>query len=121
MLFRSVEWPQPFYRRLLAEYFGVAVDELGFRRPRPTETPRQRSSGETGELTAILADPGEHDPKVLKDQEDWKRVREQLGSSRRALAVLAEQPYPEYCVPGLENTGVIAHPSWIPSEPIPLH
>ncbi|MEJ2861459.1 helix-turn-helix transcriptional regulator [Actinomycetospora flava] len=117
----EVEWPQPFYRRLLAEYFGVAVDELGFRRPRPTETPRQRSSGETGELMAILSTPGEQDPQVAKDQADWKRVREQLGGSRRALAVLAEQLYPEYRVPGLENTGVIAHPSWLPPEPIPLH
>ena len=117
----EVEWPQPFYRRLLAEYFGVAVDELGFRRPRPTETPRQRSSGETGELMAILSTPGEQDPQVEKDQADWKRVREQLGGSRRALAVLAEQLYPEYRVPGLENTGVITHPSWLPPEPIPLH
>lgn len=116
----EVEWPQPFYRRLLAQYFGVAVEELGFRRPRPTETPRQRSSGETGELMAILSTPGEQDPQVAKDQADWKRVREQLGGSRRALAVLAEQLYPEYRVPGLENTGVIAHPSWLPPEPIPL-
>lgn len=117
----EVEWPQPFYRRLLAEYFGVAVDELGFRRPRPTETPRQRSSGETGELMAILSTPGEQDPQVAKDQANWKRVREQLGGSRRALAVLAEQLYPEYRIPGLENTGVITHPSWLPPEPIPLH
>jgi len=30
----EVDWPQPFYRRLLTEYFKCSVDELGFRRPR---------------------------------------------------------------------------------------
>ncbi|MGH3494113.1 MAG: helix-turn-helix transcriptional regulator, partial [Sciscionella sp.] len=36
----EVVWPQPFYRRLLAEFFGCAGDELGFRRPRRIRTER---------------------------------------------------------------------------------
>lgn len=37
-----------------------------------------------------------------------------------ALAAVAEGLYPEFVVSGLDNTGVIADPSWLPSEPVPL-
>lgn len=43
-----------------------------------------------------------------------------LGGYRRRLAAVAEQLYPEFVVPGLERTGIIAHPSWLPAEPVPL-
>lgn len=117
----EVAWPQPFYRRLLAEYFQVAVDELGFRRPRPAAYElHRRASTSPEDLLTLVAAPGQQDPRVYKDQQQWRDLRQAFGDRRRVLAVLAEQLYPDYQLPGLERTGVIAHPSWIPDEPIPL-
>jgi transcriptional regulator with XRE-family HTH domain len=114
----EVEWPQPFYRRLLADYFKCAVDELGFRRPRQLNpTPAACSSDELLTLVAVL---GTLDPRVEQDQQRWREAREMLGGYRRTLATVAARLYPEFVVPGLENTGIIAHPSWLPSEPVPL-
>lgn len=114
----EVEWPQPFYRRVLAEYFECAVDELGFRRPqRVTPAPLASSSEE---LLTLVASPGTADPRVQQDQELWRATRAALGGHRRALAVAAQDLYPDAQVPGLERTGVIAPSSWIPSEPVPL-
>lgn len=112
----EVEWPQPFYRRLLADYFACAVDELGFRRPRRIEPTRQVND----ELLTLSALPNTVDPRVEEDQRRWRDTRGLLGQSRRVLATVAEQLYPEFTVPGLEGTGVIAHRSWIPPEPVPL-
>jgi transcriptional regulator with XRE-family HTH domain len=114
----EVEWPQPFYRRLLADYFKCAVDELGFRRPRRLNPQSPGCSGE--ELLTLVAAPGTLDPHVEQDQQRWRDTRALLGGHRRKLAVVAEHLYPEFVVPGLENTGVITHPSWLPSEPVPL-
>lgn len=117
----EVTWPQPFYRRLLAERFGVAVDELGFRRPRPAaDELHPRSTRSADDLITLVAAPGQQDPRVEKDQQHWRDLRQAFGERRRQLAVLAEQLYPDFLVRGLEHTGVIAHPSWIPDEPIPL-
>jgi hypothetical protein len=60
------------------------------------------------------------DPHVEQDQRRWRETLEILGGYRRKLAVVAEHLYPEFIVPGLENTGVITHPSWLPAEPVPL-
>jgi len=112
----EVDWPQPFYRRLLAEYFKVAVDELGFYRP-------HRSTGAPvggDDILTLIADPSNSDPRVGKDQQSWRDTRTALGKNRRTLAVLAEQLYPQSRIAGLENTGVITHPSWIPHTPVPL-
>lgn len=114
----EVEWPQPFYRRLLADYFKCAVDELGFRRPRRLNPQSPGCSGE--ELLTLVAASGTPDPRVEQDQRRWRETRELLGGYRRKLAVVAERLYPEFVVPGLENTGVITHPSWLPLEPVPL-
>ena len=117
----EVTWPQPFYRRLLAEYFQVAVDELGFRRPRPAASElHQRLSTTPDEFLTLVAAPGQQDPRVEKDQQQWRDLRQAFGERRRELAVLAERLYPDYQVAGLHHTGVIARPSWIPDEPIPL-
>ncbi len=117
----EVTWPQPFYRRLLAEYLNVAVDELGFRRPRPTaDELHTRSTRSADDLLTLVAAPGQQDPRVEKDQQHWRDLRQAFGERRRQLAVLAEQLYSDFLVRGLEHTGVIAHPSWIPDEPIPL-
>ena len=53
-------------------------------------------------------------------QQARRETREMLGGYRRRLATVAERLYPEFVVPGLDKTGVIAHPSWLPSEPMPL-
>jgi transcriptional regulator with XRE-family HTH domain len=114
----EVEWPQPFYRRLLADYLTCAVDELGFRRPRQLNPASAACSSE--ELLTLVAAPGTLDPRVAQDQQRWRETREMLGGYRRRMAAAAEGLYPEFAVPGMENTGVIAHPSWLPSEPVPL-
>jgi transcriptional regulator with XRE-family HTH domain len=114
----EVEWPQPFYRRLLADYFTCAVDELGFRRPRRLDPTSAACSSD--ELLTLVAAPGTLDPRVEQDQRRWRETREMLGGYRRRLAAVAEQLYPQFVVPGLEKTGIIAHPSWLPSEPVPL-
>lgn len=117
----EVAWPQPFYRRLLAEHFAVAVDELGFYRPRPSATSVQRPATEPPEdVLTLVAAPGKRDPRVHSDQAGWRELRTAFGARRRALAVLAEQLYPDHRMSGAQDTGVIAHPSWIPDEPVPL-
>src|SRR5947209_10273514 len=83
----EVEWPQPFYRRLLADYFKCAVDELGFRRPRRLNPQSPGCSGE--ELLTLVAAPGTLDPHVEQDQQQWRETRALLGGYRRKLAVVA--------------------------------
>jgi transcriptional regulator with XRE-family HTH domain len=114
----EVESPQPFYRRLLAERFDCAVDELGFRRPRSSISPAP-TSGAPDELLALCV-PDTADPRVEQDQLRWCETRVALGRNRRALAVAAERLYPDAVVPGLERTGVLAAPAWIPPAPVPL-
>lgn len=113
----EVDWPQPFYRRLLAHYLDCSADELGFRRPRRAEP---RSVVDTGELPTLVAAPSALDLRVEQDQRRWKETRAALGGNRRALAVAAEDLYPDFKIPGLEHTGLIAHPAWVPPEPVPL-
>jgi transcriptional regulator with XRE-family HTH domain len=115
----EVEWPQPFYRRLLADYFKCAVDELGFRRPRRLN-PETVGCCSDEELFTFGATSSTLDPRVEQDQRQWRETRQILGSYRRELAIVAERLYPEFVVPGLENTGVITHPSWLASEPVPM-
>ena len=117
----EVVWPQPFHRRLLAECFQVAVDELGFRRPRPAQADLHRpSSARPDNLLSLAAAADQPDPQVHKDQQHWREVREAFGARRQTLAVLAEQLYPEHRLPGLEQTGVIAHRDWLPAAPVAL-
>lgn len=119
----EVGWPQPFYRRLLAERFGVAVDELGFRRPRPSSSQLQTRSAvtDTDELLRIVGgEPPAEDPRVTADQNQWRQVRAAFSSRRRGLAVAAEELYPAARLAGCEGSGVITHPTWVPEQPVPL-
>lgn len=116
----EVEWPQPFHRRLLAEFFHVAVDELRFRRPLPahgTITCRPRG---TTELLNLVTGSDQQDLRVADNQHQWREVRRALDGCRHELAVLAEQLYPDFHLSGLEGTGAISVPAWIPAAPIPL-
>ena len=112
----EVVWPQPFYRRLLAEWFRCSADELGFRRPRPV---RPEESDSHVPLT-FASPPVAIEPHVQRDQHEWCQTRSALGRHRRDLAVLAESLYRDYLIPGLKNTGVISAPAWIPDTPVPL-
>ncbi|PXY31705.1 helix-turn-helix transcriptional regulator [Prauserella muralis] len=115
----EVVWPQPFYRRLLAEFFGCAGDELGFRRPRTVRPEQEQTEPFSAPLT-FASVPATAEPHVERDQDEWRQVRSALGRHRRDLAVLAESLYRDHRVPGLKNTGVISAPNWIPAEPVPL-
>ena len=115
----EVVWPQPFYRRLLAEFFGCAGDELGFRRPRSVRPEQDQTEFLPAPLTFATV-PATAEPHVERDQEEWRQVRSALGRHRRDLAVLAESLYRDHRVPGLTNTGVISAPVWIPAKPIPV-
>lgn len=115
----EVAWPQPFYRRLLAELFDCAGDELGFRRPRPVRSEEEPTDPVPTAFT-FATTPTTPEPHVERDQDEWRQVRTALGRHRRGLAVLAESLYRDYRVPGLENTGAITSPAWIPAEPVPV-
>jgi hypothetical protein len=93
----------------------VEIAKLGFGRPLHI---RDEPGGDgdfnfSSELVGIT-------PEVARDQRTWLATRTALGASRRRLAILAEHLYPQYRVAGLENTGVIAHPDWLPNSPVPL-
>lgn len=115
----EVEWPQPFYRRLLATRFDCAVDELGFRRPGRV-LGAEKATVRVEDIFRITPDTADVDPRVEESQEQWRFTRKQLGGLRRQLAVQAQSLYPDAQVEGLEGTGAISHPSWIPNQPIPL-
>jgi transcriptional regulator with XRE-family HTH domain len=112
----EVDWPQPFYRRLLTEYLKCSVDKLGFRRPRRVVP----AVPAFDELLPLVAAPSVLEPHVERDQRRWRETREAIGRCRQRLAVASEQLYPHVIIPGLDRTGVIAYPSWIPSQPVPL-
>jgi transcriptional regulator with XRE-family HTH domain len=113
----EVVWPQPFYRRLLAHYLECSVDELGFQRPQRAEPPPVARSGE---MLTLVSAPSALDLRVEQDQRRWRETRKALGANRRSLAVTAEDLYPDSRIPGLEHSGLIAPPAWIPSRPVAL-
>ncbi|MGX7823558.1 helix-turn-helix transcriptional regulator [Actinokineospora sp. 24-640] len=115
----EVAWPQPFYRRLLAEFFSCAGDELGFRRPRPVRPEHDPAEAIVAPPTFATA-PMDAEPHVTRNQDEWRQVRAALGRHRRNLAVLAESLYQDHRIPGMKNTGVISSPAWIPDTPVPL-
>ncbi|WP_410675406.1 helix-turn-helix domain-containing protein [Amycolatopsis sp. cmx-4-68] len=108
-------FPKRFYQQLLAEYFGVPIAELGFKRPHlaPATAPA---------ITALAGadEPTSPSPEVEREQQRWRETRAALGTTRRALAITAEGLYPDFRLPGLHNTGVIAHQSWIPQSPVSI-
>lgn len=115
----EVMWPQPFYRRLLAEFFGCAGDELGFCRPHRIRSNQGQAESVPVPLT-FATTPAAAEPHVEHDQDEWRQIRSALGRHRRELAVFAESLYHDHRIPGLKNTGVVSSPAWIPTEPVPL-
>ncbi|GAB3000648.1 hypothetical protein GCM10027360_07210 [Amycolatopsis echigonensis] len=111
----ETESPKRLYQRLLAEYFGVSIPELGFHRPQIQASRPPDTAG-----AAVASAAPDESPDVVGDRQRWLAVRTALGSTRRALALVAEGLYPGYRVPGLVHTGVITRPDWIPATPVPL-
>lgn len=111
----ATAYPKPLYLRLLATFFGVDIADLGFRRPL-----HERESARRTEDSASASPMPAVDRQVSSDQQLWLATRTALGSTRRTLALTAEDLYPDCRLPGLEHTGVIARTDWIPAEPIPL-
>jgi transcriptional regulator with XRE-family HTH domain len=113
----EVQWPHPFHRRLLADYFDRAVDDLGFI---PPQRPQSVTAKEHPESSLLCTPMDTPDPRVEQEQRRWRDTRGALGHHRRALAIVAEDLYPENRIPGLERQGVLAPPWWLPENPIPL-
>lgn len=109
---RGVVRPTPIYRRLLAELYGVSVDDLGL------ATPRDQGGPAAG-TPVSFADPGNRlDPRMAQSHEAWRRTRRHLNAHRPALTALAATLYD----PGLriEGTGLLARPDWVPPTPVDL-
>ncbi|WP_213455285.1 helix-turn-helix transcriptional regulator [Rhizomonospora bruguierae] len=103
--------PGALNRRLLAEVLGVSVADLGLD-PQPIASIPDFMEAYVGE------DPASADPRVTRSQEEWQRARRALNVNRFALTQIAAQLYEPEVVLG--GTGLIAPPSWMPTEPIPL-
>lgn len=101
--------PVPRYRRMLAQVFGVSVDELGLLATPPV--PRSRSSAEDW----FVAD--EQDSRVVESQDRWRATRAALNANRHQLAQVAAGLYPDH---RLADTGLIAGEGWIPHGPVDL-
>ncbi|MFG2043145.1 XRE family transcriptional regulator [Dactylosporangium sp. NPDC048998] len=113
---RGITGATPFYRKLLAEHFGVSVAELGLTRPRVTSSPR----AETADVFAIRSDTNEPEMprRVVESQQQWRTTRRALNAHRVALAREAVRLYDAELRIG--TTGLIAPPSWLPSAPLEL-
>jgi transcriptional regulator with XRE-family HTH domain len=107
--------PDPLARRLLAEFFNVSIEELGFTRPR-----LHADSGVVrGFSLNDLADvPHSLDPRVERSQEDWRATRDALNTHRNELNRIAGRLYEPKVRMG--RTGLILHPDWAPKTPVDL-
>jgi transcriptional regulator with XRE-family HTH domain len=113
---RGVTGATPFYRRLLAEHFGVSVAELGLTRPR-VAGPSHTAVADVFAIDTEDGEPGTS-PRVGDSQAQWRATRRALNTHRVALAREAARLYEEAIRVG--TTGLIAAPSWLPSAPIDL-
>lgn len=110
---RGISTPAPLHRRLLATLFEVPISDLALlpssvRSYRPAEEEHAVTDG-----TDLLLDP-----RVARSQDEWRRTRRALNANRARLAAEASQLYPpEFRI---VDTGLIAHPSWLPDQPVDL-
>jgi transcriptional regulator with XRE-family HTH domain len=113
---RGVTYPSAFYRQLLAEHFGVSLEQLGFTRPRIAPG-RQGTIGEPPNAFAIYDADSRPvtGPRVEQSEAEWREVRRRLNTRRVPLALEAARLYGADAQVG--NTGLIAAPSWIPTSP----
>ncbi len=110
---RGIVTPAPLYRRLLAHVFGVTVDQLGLTLQRDeSAATEQRRAGYLEDDEVVL------DPRVTYSQDAWRRTRRALNAQRPALTRLATEVYDP--VQRIAGTGLIAHPTWLPRQPVDL-
>jgi transcriptional regulator with XRE-family HTH domain len=115
-----VDRPDPLARRLLAEFFGVSIEELGFVRPRARPRPAGRGQSlpeDVGILELDTAPPG-IDPRVERSQDEWRAARRALNGQRHALTSVATRLYePRH---RLGDTGLLTSPAWGLPRPVEL-
>lgn len=80
----------PIHRRLLAEFFDVTLDELGFAAPL-TSMRRESAGSMSADVDAFpfSRTPRGLEPRVRADQEHWRVVRRGLNEHRVGLARVA--------------------------------
>lgn len=109
---RGIMRPSPFYRQLLAEHFGVSVEDLDLVRPRAhTTAPVDFLDDMTAPITAA-------EPAVRRAQRDWRAVRHNLNAHRCRLARTVAALYDD--ADHLPGTGLLTGPGWLPPQPVPL-
>lgn len=111
----TVARPDPLARRLLAAFFNVSIEELGFTRPRAGGLP---SAGQDFSLDELMVVPHGIDPRVERSQMEWRAARQDLNARRDALNRLAPRLY-EPTV-RLGTTGLLVHPEWMAPSPVDL-
>lgn len=107
--------PEPLARRLLAQFFDVSIEELGFTRPRPGGL-ASREEGFSLEGLSVVTHGV--DPRVERSREEWRLARQDLNSRRDGLNHLAPRLYESTA--RLGSTGLVAHPDWIAPTPVDL-
>ncbi|MFB9448161.1 transcriptional regulator [Dactylosporangium vinaceum] len=111
---RGVVFPSAFYRKLLAEHFGVSVAELGLTRPKVTAAPARTEESDAFAIRTDTEGP-EMPRRVAESQQQWRTTRRALNAHRVALAREAARLYDAELRVG--TSGLIAPPSWLPSTP----
>ena len=89
----GVTFPSAAYRQLLAEHFGVSLQELGLTRPRvaPHPAPARFDEGEVFAIHTDVADTTTS--RVQENQAEWREVRRRLNVYRVPLAREAARLY----------------------------
>ncbi len=109
---RGANTPTPEHRRLLADALGVKPQALGF------GVPQQRQPDPEPLEDFMGAELPDLDPRVRTSQDEWLRTRRALNGRRSNLARHVAQVYdPAHRI---GDTGLIAHPGWIPDLPVDL-
>jgi transcriptional regulator with XRE-family HTH domain len=114
---RGINRPWPVYRQLLAEYFGVTVDQLGLAHDRQPE-PEQSEGADVTMLATVAPPTADIDPEVAASQNEWRRTRRTLNTHRVPLARQVANLYPADL--RLDHTGLLINPALLPDRPIPL-
>jgi transcriptional regulator with XRE-family HTH domain len=105
---RGLIRPGPRYLRILADIFGVAVDDIHL--PARAGTPVLEWKGRY-----VVDEP---DARVARSHDEWCRSRTALNANRPALTGVAATVHGQ--ASRLGATGLLAAPGWIPARPMPL-
>jgi transcriptional regulator with XRE-family HTH domain len=112
---RGTSRTSPFYRQLLAEVFGVTVEQLGLTQLRQTDSPTVAAPVMPLDQVQVLAPPV--GANVTASQEQWRQTRQALNARRVPLAQTVADLYGGAHMPG---TGLLINPGWLPDTPVRL-